>query len=286
MDMAPRDKIISFGQSTIRASWGFLKGLREHDLGGLSAEFAFYFLLSLFPMLLFFAALISHLASTPQTLNTLFSFMQTLFPPEIVSLVQRDIGNWVTSGSLTVFSAGVLVYAWSGSRVFLVILKGFNRIYGEQRRSGIHLKLMSTLMVIMSAFALGLVFLVNLFGKQLTTLLSQHAPSLATSALFANAGTLVTPAVLFLVAFSLYSLYPAARRSIRALTLGAAFFTAAILISTILFRYYVEYSNIGSIYGALTAVIISLLWMFFLGLIFFIGAEINASVLKEVKPND
>ena len=282
--MAPRDKLLSLSQSTIRVSWEFFKGLKEHDLSGLSAEFAFYFLLSLFPMLLFFAALISHLASTPQTLSILFSFMQTLFPPEIVDLVRRDISNWVTSGSLTLFSASVLVYAWSGSRVFLVILKGFNRIHGEQRRSGIHLRLMSTLMVIVSAFALGLMFFVNLFGKQLSTLVSQYAPSLARSALFANTGILVTPAVLFIMAFSLYSLYPARRRSIRALGFGAAFFTAATIISTTLFRYYIEFSNIGSIYGALTTVIISLLWMFFLGRIFFIGAEINASVLNEVKP--
>lgn len=282
--MAPRDKLLLLSQSTIRVSWEFFKGLKEHDLSGLSAEFAFYFLLSLFPMLLFFAALISHLASTPQTLSILFSFMQTLFPPEIVDLVRRDISNWVTSGSLTLFSASVLVYAWSGSRVFLVILKGFNRIHGEQRRSGIHLRLMSTLMVIVSAFALGLMFFVNLFGKQLSTLVSQYAPSLARSALFANTGILVTPAVLFIMAFSLYSLYPARRRSIRALGFGAAFFTAATIISTTLFRYYIEFSNIGSIYGALTTVIISLLWMFFLGRIFFIGAEINASVLNEVKP--
>ena len=282
--MAPRDKLLLLSQSTIRISWEFFKGLKEHDLSGLSAEFAFYFLLSLFPMLLFFAALISHLASTPQTLSILFSFMQTLFPPEIVDLVRRDISNWVTSGSLTLFSASVLVYAWSGSRVFLVILKGFNRIHGEQRRSGIHLRLMSTLMVIVSAFALGLMFFVNLFGKQLSTLVSQYAPSLARSALFANTGILVTPAVLFIMAFSLYSLYPARRRSIRALGFGAAFFTAATIISTTLFRYYIEFSNIGSIYGALTTVIISLLWMFFLGRIFFIGAEINASVLNEVKP--
>ncbi len=282
--MAPRDKLVSLSQSTIRVSWGFIKGLRAHDLGGLSAEFAFYFLLSLFPMLLFFAALISHLASTPQTLNILFSLLQTLFPPEIVDLVQRDIGNWVTSGSLTVFSASVLVYAWSGSRVFLVILKGFNRIHGEQRRSGIHLRLMSTLMVLISAFALSLMFFVNLFGKQLSILASQYMPSLARSALFANTGILATPAVLFIMAFSLYSLYPARRRSIRALGISAAFFTAATLVLTTLFSYYIEYSNIGSIYGALTAVIISLLWMFFLGHIFFIGAEINASVLDEVKP--
>lgn len=284
--MAPRDKLISLGQSIIRVSLDFLKGLRDHDLGGLSAEFAFYFLLSLFPMLLFFAALIGHLANTPQTLDTIFSFMQTLFPPEITSLVQRDIGTWVASGSLTVFSASVLVYIWSSSRVFMVMLKGFNRIHdGEQKRSGIHIRVLSTLLVIISAFVLGIVFLVNLFGKQLSALVSQHMPSLARSAFFANMETLVTPAVLFLLAFSLYGLYPAGRRSIRALGLGAAFFTAVILISTILFRYYVEYSNIGSVYGALTAVIVSLLWMFFLGLIFFIGAEINASVLREVKPH-
>lgn len=282
--MAPGDKLISLGQSTLRVSWGFFNGLREHDLGGLSAEFAFYFLLSLFPMLLFFAALISHLANTPQTLDTIFTFMQTLFPPEITSLVQRDIGAWVASGSLTVFSASILVYAWSSSRVFMVMLKGFNRIHGGgQKRSLIRIRLLSTLLVIVSAFVLALVFLLNLFGKQLSMLVSQHMPSLAKSALFANTGILATPAVLFLMAFSLYGLYPAARRSIRALGLGAAFFTAAILISTTLFRYYVEYSNIGSVYGALTAVIVSLLWMFFLGLMFFIGAEINASVLREVR---
>ena len=282
--MAPRDKLISLGQSTIRVSWEFFKGLKEHDLSGLSAEFAFYFLLSLFPMLLFFAALISHLASTPQTLSILFSFMQTIFPPEIVSLVQRDISSWVTSGSLTLFSASVLVYAWSGSRVFLVILKGFSRIHGEERRSGIHLRIISTLMVLLSAFGLGLMFFVNLFGEQLSTLVGQYAPSLARSVLFANTEILVTPAILFIMSFSLYSLYPARRRSIRALGFGAAFFTAATIISTTLFRYYIEFSNLGSIYGALTTVIISLLWMFFLGRIFFIGAEINASVLNEIRP--
>ena len=58
--MGARDRAFDALQGAARATWAFLKGLGKHDLGGLSAEFAYYFLLSLFPMLLFFAALLSH----------------------------------------------------------------------------------------------------------------------------------------------------------------------------------------------------------------------------------
>ncbi len=282
--MAARDRVLGALQSTIRTGWHFFKGLSQHDIQGLSAEFAFYFLLSLFPMLLFFAALLSHLASVPETLNIIFNFLGAVFPPEIVSLVQRDIGKWVASGSVAVFSVSVLLYGWSGSRVFAVMLKGFNRIYGKRERSALRIRMMSTTLVLVSAFALGSVFLINLFAKELRTALENKLPFFM--GVFLTYHELITtPLVMFIVAFALYRLFPAPKHSIRASAMGAAFFTVATFITTSFFRLYTQYSMVNSLYGAIGTIIIALMWMYFLGTIFFIGAEINVAILNEVKPH-
>lgn len=280
--MATRDKALDALQGAARAAWVFLKGLGKHDLGGLSAEFAYFFLLSLFPMLLFFAALLSHLATVPQTMDIIFTFMGALFPSEVVSLVQRDIAKWIASGSLTIFSASILVFAWSARNVFRVMLKGFNSIYGEQGRPAWKIHLLSAALVILSAAALGLVFLANLFSRQVSALFDGGAQTFL-DVLFPTGEITVTPIVLFATGFCLYSLFPAPRRSIRASAAGALLFTALALAITTVFRLYTNYSMMGSLYGALGTVIVSLMWMYFLGFSFFVGAELTAALLKELK---
>src|SRR3989338_26913 len=269
-------------QGAARATGAFLKGLGKHDLGGLSAEFAYYFLLSFFPMLLLFAALLSHLATVPQTMDMVFTFMGALFPSEVVSLVQRDIAKWIASGSLTVFSVSVLLFAWSGRNVFRVMLKGFNRIYGEQERPAWQIHLLSAALVLLSAAALGAVFLANLFSRQVSALFDGGAQTFL-DVLFPTGEVTVTPAVLFAAGFCLYNLFPAPRRSIRASAGGALLFTALTVAATAFFRLYTSYLTVSSLYGALGTVIVSLMWMYFLGFSFFVGAELTAALLKELK---
>jgi len=266
-----------------RLSWDVLAQTSRHDLTGLSAEFAYYFLLSLFPMLLFIAALLSHLATVPQTLDAIFTALGHLFPEELVLLFQRDIGKWVSSGSLTIFSLSLVLYALAGSRVFQVMLKAFNRIHpGMKQRSGLRIRVVSLLMVLAAGGALGGVLLLNLFGREFRAVIELEAPRFARLFLAAYGEMLGTGMVLFLAAYALYALIPAEHPRKRARAASSAFFAIALIIATGLLRTFTSRSPVLSLYGALGTAILTLVWLYALGFVFFLGAELNAVLLSRL----
>ena len=90
--------------------------------------------------------------------------------------------------------------------------------------------------------------------------------------------------MLFFGVSLLFHLAPAKRKKWRNFTPGTIFSTIFIIITSLLFSYYINnFSKYNQIYGSIGTLIIILLWIYFNAIILLTGFELNVSILNASK---
>src|SRR5690625_6498879 len=108
----------------------FLKQLQKRimdaDVFGLAAQLAYFFLLSLFPFLLFLVTLVGYM---PIDEDYLLSFLDTYAPTEIMSLIESNLTRIVNVQNGSLLSIGIIGMRWSASNGVIAITIAFIREY-------------------------------------------------------------------------------------------------------------------------------------------------------------
>src|SRR5690625_7561153 len=96
------------------------------DVFGLSAQLAYFFLLSLFPFLMFLITLLGYLPINEQSFIVL---IEAYAPPEITELINTNINQLINTQNGGLLSIGILGTLWSASNGVNALTKAFNRAY-------------------------------------------------------------------------------------------------------------------------------------------------------------
>src|SRR5689334_16231185 len=84
------------------------------DLLGLAAQTAYYFFLSLFPIFLFAAPLISLVGDKARVINYVMQQLGTAVPPDAITLIRGVVRDVVFApGAPGLISIGALLAAWA-----------------------------------------------------------------------------------------------------------------------------------------------------------------------------
>lgn len=148
----------AYFRAPLRWSEIFARTLREtRDDGclGLAAQLAFYFVLGLFPALIFLIALIGFIPVEP-AIDDVLGGLGRFAPPEVVAIVERqltDIAGGQQGGLLTL---GILGAIWSSSAAMTAIIGALNRAYDiEEWRSWWKMRLIAVMLTLgLAAFIL------------------------------------------------------------------------------------------------------------------------------------
>src|SRR5690625_649919 len=120
------EKVIDFGKDVFTR-------FSNADVMGLSAQLAYFFLLSLFPFLLFLVTLLGFL---PIEADGVMELLETYLPQEVVVLIETNLTQLVTNQSGGLLSISIIGTLWSASNGFNAIAKSFNKAYNvEEKRS-------------------------------------------------------------------------------------------------------------------------------------------------------
>src|SRR5690242_13482069 len=98
-----------------------LKEINADNCFGLAAQLAFYFLLALFPALLFALALIGYVP-VDDVLNDLLSSLGMVAPQQLVDIVRAQIAQIRQGSQAHLVSAGILGAIWSSSAAMVAII--------------------------------------------------------------------------------------------------------------------------------------------------------------------
>lgn len=249
---------------------------------GLAAQLSYYFLLALFPTLIFVLTLFPLFQISPDTITNLISENA---PGDTAKLITGIIDDVMQNANGGLFSFGLIAALWSASNGMTALMNAFNVAYDvEDGRNAIVLKVMSVFFTIIMVVVFGLAIALPIFGQQLGNLL--FGPLGLESELrwvFSLIKFVLPLIVTFIVFMTLYALAPNIKIKLLSVIPGAAFTTIVWLGSSALFGLYVNnFANYSKTYGSIGGIIVLMLWLFLTGLIIIIGAEINA-VLHQKK---
>ena len=250
--------------------------LMYDEISLLSANLSYYFILSLFPML------IVALALTPY-----FKIDQQFLLEKIQNFAPGDLGNYLfdmisevlNNKNNTIITVGIVFTLWSASSGIYGIIIAFNNAFRvRDGRIWIVTKLISVVITALFLVGMFVVLALVVFGKQLTYLLF-HKFNLDEG--FYNLWSVLNysfPILFtFIVFVFLYIMGPNLKLKAISILPGSIFATVSWTLVSRLFGYYIDhFSSYIKTYGTIGAFMVFIIWLYITGYILIIGAEINA----------
>ncbi len=266
-------------KTVLRKTWD---DINNNHIMALAAGLSYYFVLSLFPGLIFAAAVLSYLP-IPHLFDTILGTMAKVVPPESMGLVRTILAGVLKTKSGGLLTAGVLGTLWSISSGFTSMIEALNVAYDvpetrpvwKTRLLGIALTfVIGGLMV--AAAAVMLVgprfgdWLSGLVG--LTPVFAKIWPVLRWVA--AIAFTVIAIELLFFLAPNVKQRFTS---SLPGAAIGVIFWLGTSELLSIYFR---SFANFNKTYGTLAAGIALLVWLYWSAFALLVGAEINAEIVQ------
>ena len=235
------------------------------EISLLSANLSYYFLLSLFPML------IVALALTPY-----FKIDQQFLLEKIQSFAPGDLGDYLfnmisevlnNKNNNTIITVGIVFTLWSASSGMYGIIIAFNNAFRvRDGRIWILTKLISIVFTALFLIGMFVVLALIVFNLDegfynLWSILNYSFPILFT----------------FIVFMFLYIVGPNLKLKAISILPGALFSTISWTLVSRIFGYYIDhFSSYIKTYGTIGAFMAFIIWLYITGYILIIGAEINA----------
>jgi membrane protein len=246
-----------------------------------AASLAYYALFSMFPLTLFFVAVMGLLLGRERAYLQTLEFMQTIFPFSGEFIRDNLVDVLERSGTYGLLAA--LGLLWGASGFFTTLARNVNRAWPSIKlRSAMHSRLVALGMI-------GVLALLLLLSLLSTTLLNLF-PSLVAYTGFgqitvdSTAWRIVLwllPALFtFLMFFALYRWVPNRKVQWRAVLVGAGSVTLVWELAKIGFALYLAsgWINFEVVYGTLGTLIALMVWIYFSNLVTLFGAYLVAMI--------
>ena len=257
--------------------------IQKDDVFGRAAQLAYYFLLALFPLLLFLTSVIGVVMGAQTELRqNLFNYLATVLPSSASQLVRTTMLEVSQASGGGKIAFGILAALWAASNGMGAITEALNIAYDvkesrpwwRQRLTAIGLTIALSLLII-SALVL------VLYGGQIAEYVSSNY---GFGGVFTSGWKILQwPIVLAFVLLSFALIYyfaPDVRKQKWIwITPGAVLGVALWLAVSFGFRIYLHFfDSYSATYGALGAVIVLMLWLYFTGAAILIGGEVNSEI--------
>lgn len=272
--MGKRSEKEKFGETKVLIRL-FKNRLIEDHTVDLAATLAYYFLLSLFPLVIFLFAILPYLGLTKQEV---IPFLSQYLPGEVMNLIRQNLGVVFTkSGGL--LSVGVIATLWPASGAVDALVRTLNRAYHvRETRPFLLIRILAICLTAAMMFAIALTLAVNVISAAWAkTLFQRLGLSDSFFTLWTVLSTLVTFAVIILIFAFLYLMGPNIRLKPKDVIIGSVFAGIGWQLASYAFSIYVRYfGHYAVTYGTLGGIIILMIWFYITAFTVIIGGQINA----------
>ena len=246
---------------------------------GMAGQLAYFFVLALFPALIFFVSLVAYLPGdmAQQLVTSLGPFL----PEAALGIVEDQIAKLTAGDTGGILTFGLVLAIWSSSAGLIAIISTLNRAYDitegrpwwKVRGVAIILTLALTVVVI-SALALVIA------GPMIAAALGE---ALGMGPAFVTAWTWGRwPVILLLVSLGMALIYyfaPDADQEWIWITPGSILATLLWVAASLGLQTYLKFAgNFNETYGTLGGAMVILLWLYVTGIAILVGGEMNAEI--------
>ncbi|HEU4559204.1 MAG TPA: YihY/virulence factor BrkB family protein, partial [Longimicrobium sp.] len=250
---------------------------KNDDVANQAAKVAYYFFMSLPPLLMATFAL-AGIFGGDGTAAWLTDNLQRNLPAEAGALVNGFVSEVVRKEHPGLLSVGLLLSLWAGANVFMALEDSLNVAWGIRCQRGFVKRRATALGALL---AVGLLFLAGS-----AALLA--GPAIAKALGMGTAWSILQfPLGLALVVAAFWAVYyilPGKdQRSGKIVLLKSSAFAAGLwLLATLGFRLYAaNFASYSKSYGVLGGMIVLLLWMYYTSMVILLGGEIGAEMERS-----
>jgi membrane protein len=255
----------------------------EGDLFTRAAALSYYFLLALFPLLLFLMTMLGYFAEAGTELRAnLLRYMGRIAPRSASQLIYATIDEISKEADGGKLSFGLLAALWFASYGMGAISETLNSAYGvRESRAWWRVRLSALGLTVALAVLIISALILVLYGGEVG---EGVADRFGLGEAFTLAWTILQwPIVLAFVLFAFALIYYFApdlqHRKWYWITPGSITGVALWLLVSFGFRVYLRYFDRYSVtYGSLGAVIILMLWFYLTGAAILVGGKVNAEI--------
>ena len=269
----------------------------KDEIFGRAAQLSYFFLLAVFPLLIFLITLFGYFNGGGSHLQTkMIAYLADVMPPAAVQLVVATLDEITKGRGTGKLSFGILLALWAASSGVNALAEALNSAYDvAETRPWWKVRLISIALTIFLSVLIISALLLVLYGGQFGEAL---ANTLHAGRVFSFVWrALQIPIALVFVLIALVVIYrfvpnAAAKRQgkgLRPSDYRRRWFSPGIIIAILLwllvslgFRLYLPFFNsYSATYGSLGAVIILMLWFYLTGAAILLGGEINCEYESE-----
>ncbi len=251
----------------------------SHHTGAYAAQSAYFFVLSLIPIILLLLTMVQF---TPVTQTDVMEAVMQIFPKTVEGTIASIISQvYAQSGSI--IPVTILVAVWSAGKGVLSVTSGLNCIYDNtETRNYLYLRLRASLYTVVFILAIALSLTLSVFGNSISIIVYKHVPFLTTVMDFIiKIRTLVTLVVLTLFWDLVYKFLPnrtnLSKTTMKQQLPGAVFTSCGWLLISFIFSVYLDvFTGFSTMYGSLTTIILIMLWLYGCMYVILLGGELNA----------
>ena len=264
----------------------FWKNLREADITIGATAMAFRFFFALFPALILTIILFRSIPI--ENLHTeLFAFLGHIFPPGSFGFVEAVIGEFFEKPGVGVISLNVLLLAISATGGIKTMINAFYRNDEVMvRKKFLRLNLSALLIFFLLISLVILLFILLFAGEWGIASLERDQVIQGGFAIFLARffHSILIVVGLTLAISVVYYFGPHIRNYWGFITPGSVFGAILMLLAMFVFRIFISYfSNLNKIYGSISAIMIIMLWFYWISLVLLIGFELNRAIARALK---
>ena len=257
---------------------------RNHTLQ-MAAALSYYFVMSLFPALIFLSAIVAFLP-VPDLFNQALDLMSRFVPADGMGVVKKVLSDVVTPNRGAFLSVGLLGTLWAASGGFSAAIEALNiaydvdetRPFWKTRPLAIGLTFLTGLLMLT---ALGVMIVGPHFGEWLAGHLHLSRVWLW---LWPYIHWTTVAAFTVLAVEAIYYLAPNVKQRFWTTLPGAILAVAFwVGLSYLLGIYFRSFANFNKTYGTLGAAVALMVWLYWTGFAMLVGAELNAELAKKTK---
>ncbi len=256
------------------------KATRDH-VGTYSAQAAYFILLSSLPFAILLLTLLQYL---PLSFDDLLGITRSLLPGAASAMIEDILQEVYERSTVALTSFTIIFVLWSAGRAIFTITGGINEIYSiRESRRYLHLRILAMIYTFLLAFALLLILMLLVFGRQIIAQTAQVFPRIHhIFVMIMSMRLLIMFVILNLFFIFVYMLLPNRKTKFTHVLPGSLVCSLGWIITSYIFAYLFHYTtNFSYMYGSLAGIMMIMLLLYWYMYQLFLGAEFNLFLYPE-----
>ena len=281
MDLEHRDPLQAMSRNrAVRGVYLMVRRYLRHGVSTQSAALAFYLLFTLFPLMIFFSALLGLLRLN---VASILSDLSRLLPVEVVDFIRVYLDYVGQNPSVRLLLFGLFFSLYFPMRATNTLMRAVRTAYHlGPPKAPVRQMLKTLIYTVLLIVTITAVLVLLTVGEWLLTYAVEHfGLPVEFAALWQR---LRFPAMALLMYFALYLLYAMTqdtRQPLRNIYPGVLFAMVGWMVVSMCYSFYVE--NIASyslFYGSIGTAIVLLMWLYLTAAVLIMGGEFNGMLIS------